>query len=552
MKKIQLATIGTMMISMVFTSFVFASPKYQQWLEEAYPADGPGAAVIVVKDTEVLFRSASGKADMELDVPLTPENVFRLGSITKQFTAAGILLLEEQGKLSVDDNINKYLPDYPTQGHTIKIENLLSHTSGIFSYTSIPGYFDGVPIRKDLTTKELIEVFENLPMDFAPGEQYRYSNSGYVLLGAIIEKVSGQSYAEFIQTAIFDKLSMKHSFYGGPQLILNRANGYQGEAGNYSNAGYLSMTQPHAAGSLLSTVDDMATWTTALFSGEFLAKDSLKKMTTDFKLNNGERAGYGFGLSIGKRFGERVIAHNGGIHGFSTSGIWLPKQKIYAVVLSNNPDNGSPNFLAARMAFDTAGANYPKLVSISVDAEKLVEYPGVYRINEGETRSVIMEEGRLYTQRTGGVRAEIVPHGEDAFFYSGGFTHLVFIRDRNGNVIAMDMYHDGTEKAIRAEREGDLPKVKLGAVHVSPEIYDLWAGNYALASGLTLRVRRDGEQLFVQLTGQPEFEAFPISATRFYLKVVDAEIEFSSGEDGLGKTVTIFQNATQEVASRVE
>ena len=215
MRKTSLATIGTTIISIVFTGFVSASPDYQQWLEEAYPADGPGGAVIVVRDNEVLFRSASGMADMELDVSLTPDNVFRIGSITKQFTAAGILLLEEQGKLSVSDNINKYLPDYPTQGHTIKVENLLSHTSGIFNYTNIPGYFDGVAIRKYVTTEELIGVFANLPMDFAPGEAFSYSNSGYVLLGAIIEKVSGQTYAEFMRTAIFDMLGLKTATMAG-------------------------------------------------------------------------------------------------------------------------------------------------------------------------------------------------------------------------------------------------------------------------------------------------------------------------------------------------
>ena len=277
MKKIKLAAIGAMIISMLFTSVVSASSEYQQMLDEAYPADGPGAAVIVVKGDEVVFRGAAGMANVELGVSLSPDNVFRLASITKQFTAAAILLLEEQDKLSVTDNINKYLPNYPTQGHTIKIENLLSHTSGIFNYTNIPGYMGGEKIRKDVTTEELIEVFANLPMDFAPGEQYRYSNSAYVLLGAIIEKVSGQSYADFIQTAIFDKLGMKHSYYGGPQIILNRANGYQGEAGDYSNAGFLSMSQPHAAGSLLSTVDDMTIWSKALFGGELLSKKSLKK-----------------------------------------------------------------------------------------------------------------------------------------------------------------------------------------------------------------------------------------------------------------------------------
>lgn len=552
MKKTVLAILALTMINMLYTALASASSDYQQWLEEAYPADGPGAAVIVVRGDDVLFRSASGMADMELGVPLSPDHVFRLGSITKQFTAAGIMLLEDMGKLNVSDNINQYLPDYPTQGHTITIEQLLSHTSGIFNYTNIPGYFNGVEIRKDVTTDELIEVFANLPMDFAPGEQFRYSNSGYVLLGAIIERVSGQTYADFIQRAIFDKLGMQHSYHGGPQIILNRANGYGGQAGDYHNAGFLSMTQPHGAGALLSTVDDLAKWSTALFGGELVSKASLKKMTTDFELNNGEHAGYGFGFGIGKRFGEDQIAHNGGIHGFSTSGIWLPKQKIYVAVLANNGDSGAPDFLAARMAFDAASVDYPNLIAVDIDAEKLYEYEGVYQITDDQKRTVIVEDGRLYTQRTGGARLEALAHGEDAFFYAGGFTHLVFKRNRDGEVIGMDMYQGGNDEAEPAERMGDVPRDEDETAAVSAEVYDLWAGKYELAPGAILTVRRGDEQLFVQLTGQQEFEVFPLSVTRYFLKVVDAQIEFAVGDDGRAKSVTLFQNDTEQFANRIE
>lgn len=552
MKKTFLNIIGITIVNLVLAGLASASPDYQQWLEEAYPADGPGAAVIVVQDNEVVFRSASGMADMELGVPLSADNVFRLGSITKQFTAAGIMLLEDQGKLKVSDSISKYLPDYPTQGHTITIAHLLSHTSGIFNYTNIPGYFNGVEIRKDVSTDELIEVFANLPMDFAPGDQFRYSNSGYVLLGAIIERVSGQSYADFMQTAIFDKLGLQHSYHGGPQIILNRANGYGGAAGDYHNAGYLSMTQPHGAGALLSTVDDLAKWTNALFGGELVSKKSLEKMITDYELNNGERAGYGFGFSIGERFGEAEIAHNGGIHGFSTSGIWLPKQKTYVAVLANNSESGSPGFLAARMAFDAAGVDYPKLVAIDIETEKLLEYRGIYQITEDQSRTVLVEDGRLYTQRTGGGRMEVLAHGEDAFFYPGGFTHLVFTRDGSGNVTGMDMFHGGNDEAEPAKRVGDVTKGKGDPMAVSPEVYDLWAGKYSLAPGAVLTVRRGDEQLFVQLTGQQEFEVFPLSVTRYFLKVVDAEIEFAAGDDGRAKSVTLYQNGTEQVANRIE
>jgi CubicO group peptidase (beta-lactamase class C family) len=552
MRNFSLAAIGGLILGFALVSPVGAASDYRQWLEETYPADGPGAAVIVVKDKKVLFRGASGLADMELAVPLSADNVFRIGSITKQFTAAGILLLEEQGKLSVGDDINKYLPDYPMQGHTISIEHLLTHTSGIFNYTDIPGYFDGAAIRKDVSTEELIRVFENLPMNFAPGEAFSYSNSGYVLLGAIIEKVSGQTFADFMQTAIFDKLGLEHTYYGGLQIISKRAHGYRGTAGEYRNAGYLSMTQPHGAGALLSTVDDLAKWTYALFNGELLSAASLKKMTTDFELNNGEHSGYAYGFGVGERFGERQIAHNGGIHGFSTSGIWLPKQKIYAAVLSNNEDSRAPDFLAARMAFEAAGTDYPRHVAIDLDADTLTQYPGVYRINENETRSVMLEDGSLYTRRSGGARMAIAPYAEDTFFYPDSFTYLKFIRDNSGRVIAMDMHQGGADEAERAERVSDLSADERKAVVVSAELYDLWAGSYTMDSGSTLKVRRDGGQLFVQLTGQPEFEVFPSSPTRYFLKVVDAEIEFTAGDDGLAKTVVIYQGGTEETASRVD
>ena len=189
---------------------------------------------------------------------------------------------------------------------------------------------------------------------------------------------------------------------------------------------------------------------------------------------------------------------------------------------------------------------------MDIEANELPQYLGVYQINENESRSVTMEDGHLYTQRTGGGRLEIVAHAEDAFFYPGGFTHLVFRRDRDGNVIAMDMYQNGSDQAERAERVSDVAHGQDTTADVSAEVYDLWAGNYALDSGATLEVRRDGDHLHVQMTGQPQFEVFPLSVNRYFLKVVDAEVEFTAGEDGRGKTAVIYQNGTETVANRVD
>ena len=170
-------------------------------MSEEFPSDGPGATVLVAHKNEIIYRKAYGLANVELQTPMQPEHVFRLGSITKQFTAVAILMLEAEGKLSVADDLTKYLPDYPTQGESITIEHLLTHTSGIHNHTDDADFLDLA--RTDHTVQELIDLFKDKPLDFKPGEQWNYSNSGYILLGAIIEKVSGMPYADFIEQRIF-------------------------------------------------------------------------------------------------------------------------------------------------------------------------------------------------------------------------------------------------------------------------------------------------------------------------------------------------------------
>ena len=270
-----------------------------QLLSGTFKPGEPGAAVIVTRKGQTLFRKGYGMADLELQVPIEPDMVFRLGSVTKQFTAVAILMLEEQGKLSVSDPITKFLPDYPTQGHTITVEHLLTHTSGIRSYTEMPEWLP--QWRKDFTLNELIDFFKNQPMDFAPDEKWLYDNSGYILLGAIIEKASGQSYEDFIRTKIFEPLGMKHSCYDHTERIIpKRVKGYERTSSGFQNAPYLSMTQPYAAGSLASSVDDLALWNSALWSNKLLKPESLAKAHKAHVLKDGRD-----GLRL--RLGNRIL-----------------------------------------------------------------------------------------------------------------------------------------------------------------------------------------------------------------------------------------------------
>ncbi|NTV80719.1 MAG: beta-lactamase family protein, partial [Candidatus Aminicenantes bacterium] len=334
--------------------------KIDAVMSEIYKPGQPGAAVIVRKNGETVFRKGYGMADLELGVPVEPDMVFRLGSITKQFTAVAILLLAQEGKLGLQDEITKFLPDFPTQGRRITVEHLLTHTSGIQSYTDLPEW---LPLwRKDFTLKELIDLFKDKPMQFGPGESWAYNNSGYVLLGAIIEKVSGKTYEGFIEAAIFQPLGMKRSYYGSAERIIpRRIPGYQTGKGGFVNAPYLSMTQPYAAGSLLSTVDDLAVWSDAVFSGKLVRKEWLEKAFTPYRLKNGESSGYGYGWFIADFAGHRSIEHGGGINGFTSYAMTFPEDGLFLSILTNGAIEGrAPEPRAVKIAWLALGLGEPE------------------------------------------------------------------------------------------------------------------------------------------------------------------------------------------------
>lgn len=215
--------------------------QFDTYIGNQYTSDAPGASILVAKDGKAIYSRGSGIANLELDIKAAPKHVFEIGSITKQSTAVAILMLEEQGKLSVEDEITKFIPDYPTQDKTITVHHLLNHTSGIKSYTNMPSFMEFA--RTDMTPTVLIDSFKNEQMEFDPGTQFNYNNSGYIVLGHIIEVVSGQSYEDFIQTNIFDKIGMDNSYYGSMTILIpNRARGYSKTETGYRNADYLSLT----------------------------------------------------------------------------------------------------------------------------------------------------------------------------------------------------------------------------------------------------------------------------------------------------------------------
>lgn len=396
------------------------------YLDQAYEADEPGGAIIVVEKGEVILREGYGLANMELNVPITPESVFRIGSITKQFTATAIMMLQEQGKLSVTDSISQYLPDYPTHGHEITIEHLLTHTSGIMSYTNIPGYMGSADIKRDVSTDELIEVFEDKPMEFAPGASWNYNNSGYVLLGAIIEKVSEEGYADFIKKHITEPLGLENTRYEDASLVPNRASGYmEATKENFVNAPYLSMTQPFSAGSLISTVGDLAAWNEALVSGKLISKQSYEQMTRGFVLTDGELFPYGFGLGLAQLRGQPMIAHSGGIHGFSAYGLWFPKEQLYVAVLTNS--NGympSPTTVGRTVAAIVIGDPYPERKSITLNDSQMSHFVGSYAGEDAPQVEISMVDGMLEMDFGGFATYALKAESIDTFFIEDSLLYI--------------------------------------------------------------------------------------------------------------------------------
>lgn len=297
-----------------------------------YEASQPGGVVLVEKDGKVLLRKAYGLASVELAAPMQPDMVFRIGSITKQITAAALLKLVEDDKVELRAPINRYLDSLPEVWGAATIEQLLHHTAGIPSHKDNPSYKNRM--REDMAPSVLLETFvANLPLDFEPGTKYHYSDMGYILLGMVIEKVSGQTYADFLQKRLFEPLGLKRMRYGSEtELIPGLVPGY---TKGPRPCAFRSTTQAYASGGLVSDADDVARWLQFLYEGKVLKPESLARMMTPLKLKDGKEVGYGLGIGFRPLGKLRLAGHAGGVPGFKSWAEADPATRTIVVILNN-------------------------------------------------------------------------------------------------------------------------------------------------------------------------------------------------------------------------
>jgi len=450
-------------------------------------------AVLVARNGQVLVDKGYGYADLEWQIPDTPDTKFRLGSMTKQFTAAGILLLEERGKLNTDDLVKKYIPDAPAAWDKITIYNLLTHTSGIPNFTSFPDYHSSE--ATPATPVQLVARFRDKPLDFQPGDNWSYSNSGYVLLGYLIEKISGQTYQNFIHENFFKPLGMNNSGYdSNSEIILHRASGYTSGPAGQVNAGYIDMSIPFSAGALYSTTHDLLRWEEALYGGKVLSPAALKKMTTPFKQN------YACGLIVQTVHGHTVYEHGGAIEGFNTDMAYYPDDKLTLIALSNL--NGmAPSSIVTQLG---AVAHGEKVVlqserkEITVAPDILARYVGIYQLAPNIDMTITVVDGQLISQMTRQGKVPLLAESETMFFPKDIDAEIEFPKDEKGPASQLILHQNGRDMTGKRLDDVEANKIADAAAAFDKRFKDQTA-----APGSEAAVRRMINEL---QTGKPNYD----------------------------------------------
>lgn len=562
-----------MLFALIPMAFAQEKAKQIDDLMRRYVDNGNfNGSVLVAENGKVIFKKGYGLANMEWAIPNATDTKFRLGSITKQFTAMLIMQLVEQGKLKLEGKITDYLTDYPkATGDKITIHHLLTHTSGIPNYTDFPA-FNEKHSRKRYKPTDFIKQFSDLPLKFEPDSTFAYSNSGYFLLGVIIEKVTGKTYEKVLKANIFTPLQMNNTGYDAFAKILpKRATGYEKWGSEYYNAPYLDMSIPYAAGSLYSTVEDLALWDQALYSDKLLSASSKAIMFTPYK------SGYAYGWGVYKtqiaqlKDSVQVMQHQGGINGFNTSLIRIPKNKHLVVLLNNT---GGTNLGAMQDNILKILYNQPfdppkisvayvigKALATTSLANVLKQYREIrkqptYYLNEGEINRLGYEliNGSKIKEAIAMFNLNVIEYPQSANVWdSRGEAYMLngekaqAIMDYKKS-LELDPY---SMNAIRKLNEMGEKVADPKEAKVEDKILDTYVGKYQLTASFVILITKEGARLYEQATGQPRHELYAESENKFFMKAVDDRILFVKNEQGSPEKLILFQNGQEMPGKRI-
>ncbi|MEQ9569157.1 MAG: serine hydrolase domain-containing protein [Longimicrobiales bacterium] len=490
-----------------------------------------GVAVGVVEGGRPLLLEGYGQADVEWDVPLPVDAVFQVGSVTKQFTAVAALMLWERGDLDLDADLTTYLPDYDTQGRSVPVRLLFDHTSGIQGYTEMPAAMTELATRS-LPRDTLVDLFEAEPFQFEPGEALIYNNSAYFLLGLIIEEISGQSYEEYLEDHVYPTAGMDDTSYCSNQAIVERrSEGYAATSDGLVRAAYLDHTWPYAAGSLCSTVPDLLDWIAALHGGEVLGPDAYELLVTPKGLTDGTPTRYAWGLVAFEGAGGAMIAHGGGINGFSSETRWYPEHDAGVVVLVNTTGSLDPNDVADAVADHLYGTPEPATADYPGDVSALVgEYRGPVRgDNDLRVRVDLDDQGRLVLKGLGPTQA--LEFLDGATFAQGNARYSFTLVDGVPTRLDVDQVYG--HYVLGAGALGPVVEAE-----VAPEVMARHVGRYDVSEmGAVAEITLDGGSLWVKLGDQPRLRLVPDGDDEYHVDEVAAHVRFEVVD---GETVAMI------------
>ena len=509
-------------------------------VEAAYPDDGPGAAVIVTRGGRVIYAAGRGLADVETGRPITPDTPFRLGSIVKQFTAATVLQLVAEGRISLDDPVSHFFPDWPRPGAGATVRQLLNHSSGIQDFSKIPGWIVANRHRP-WTTAELLAVFRDLPARAEPGHAWEYNNGGYVMLGAIVERVTGKAWHEAVAERIARPLGLETIAYGASdEAVRATALGYSEEDGRQQPVQRSHMSVAHAAGGLVGSVADMARWAQALHHGRVVGPALYREMIRPARLADGSTQPYGFGLRLRRIRGRPALVHGGAGGGLDTDSVYIPSEDVFVAVFANSDDPATdPSILTRRLAALALGEPFPSFSRANVDMGAIEPLFGAYQAEGGPPLRFFSRDGRLYLGR-GDDEKEAYPAGDDRFFFGpDDLMWFGIVRGADG-AHAMEVHAPDAAAPMRAVRTGPVP----AALAVAAAVLQSYVGSYSTETlAVTVALDENG-RLIMTPEGQDPLLMRPVSETEFRIDGTPMRVVFHP-ENGEVNRFTLYRGALE-------